>query len=175
MKTKAVKERELGALRGEFEKSPTVVICKFEGLNVADTEALRNEIRGKGGRYRVVPNRLARLAAKDTAFEAPLAEQRGMTALAFAGDDPIDLLKALADYAKSHEVFSFTAGVVEGRALDIDALNALSKLPGREGVYAQLLYLLNAPAQRLMSVINAPARDLSIVVDQGVREGKFAA
>ncbi len=175
MKAKAVKERELGVLRGEFEKSPTVVICKFEGLNVADTEVLRKAIRGKGGRYQVVPNRLARLAAKDTAFEAPLAEQRGMTALAFAGEDPIDLLKALAEYAKGHEAFSFTAGVVEGRALDIDSLNELSKLPGRAGVHAKLLYLLNAPAQRLMSVIDAPARDLSIVIDQGVQEEKFAA
>lgn len=175
MKSKAVKEREMASLRGEFEASPTVVICKFEVLNVADTETLRKEIRGKGGRYRVVPNRLARLAAKDTAFEAPLAEQRGMTALAFAGGDPIDLLKALVDYARQHEVFSFTAGVVEGRALDMDALNELSKLPGREGVYAQLLFLLNAPAQRLMRVMQAPARDLAIVVEQGVREEKFAA
>ncbi len=175
MKAKAVKEREVGSLCGEFEKSPTVVICKFDGLNVADAEALRNEIRAKGGRYRVVPNRLAKLAAKDTAFEAPLAEQIGMTALAFAGEDPIDMLKALADYAESHDAFSFTAGVVEGRVLDIDALNELSKLPGREGVYAKLLYLLNAPAQRLLRVIKAPSRDLSIVVDQGVQEEKFAA
>ena len=175
MKAKAVKERELASLRGEFETSPTIVICKFEGLNVADTETLRNEIRRKGGRYRVASNRLARLAAKDTPFEAPLADQRGMTALAFAGEDPIDLLKTLVDYAKEHEVFSFACGVVEGRVLDIDALNELSKLPGREGVYAKLLFLLNAPAQRLMSVIQAPARDLSIVVNQGVQEGKFAA
>ena len=175
MKAKPIKEQELSYLRGEFEKSPTVVICKFEGLTVSDAGALRSDIREKGARYRVVPNRLARLAAKGTVFEAPLAEQRGMTALAFADDDPIGLLKSLVDYKKSHEVFSFTAGVVEGRVLDVDALNELSRLPGREGLYAKLLYLINAPAQQLMGVINAPARDLSIVVDQGVKENKFAA
>lgn len=175
MKAKPIKGRELDYLRAEFKESPTVVICKFEGLSVADADALRNAIRSKGGRYRVVPNRLAKLAAKDTVFEAPLAEQRGMTALAFAGEDPIDLLKSLVDYANENSVFSFAAGVVEGRVLDVDSLNELSKMPGREGLYVKLLYLLNAPAQRLMTVINAPARDLSVVVDQGVQEKKFAA
>ena len=175
MKTKSIKEQELSYLRGEFGQSPTVVICKFEGLKVSEAEFLRNEIRAKGARYRVVPNRLAKLAAKDTAFEAPLAEQRGMTALAFADDDPIDLLKTLVEYAKRNPVFTFVAGVVEGRVLDVDALNELSKLPGRDGLFAKLLYLINAPTQKLMGVINAPARDLSIVIDQGVKENKFAA
>ena len=94
MKTKAQKEQELSYLRGEIEKSPTVVICKFEGLNVDEAQTLRREIREKGGRYRVVPNRLARIAAKDTPLEGPLSDQRGMTALAFADEDPIDLLKS---------------------------------------------------------------------------------
>ncbi len=175
MKAKAIKEQELSYLRGEFEQSPAVVICKFEGLKVSEDEALRNEIRAKGARYRVVPNRLAKLAAKDTAFEAPLAEQRGMTALAFSDDDPIDLLKLLVEFAKSNPALQFAAGVVEGRVLDVDGLNELSKLPGRKGLYSKLLFLINAPAQKLMGVINAPARDLTIVVDQGVKENKFAA
>ena len=98
-----------------------------------------------------------------------------MTALAFADDDPIDLLKTLVEYAKRNPVFTFVAGVVEGRVLDVDALNELSKLPGRDGLFAKLLYLINAPTQKLMGVINAPARDLSIVIDQGVKENKFAA
>ncbi len=175
MKAKAIKEQELSYLRGEFEQSPAVVICKFEGLKVSEDEELRNEIRAKGARYRVVPNRLAKLAAKGTAFEAPLAEQRGMTALAFSDDDPIDLLKSLVEFAKSTPALIFAAGVVEGRVLDVEGLNELSKLPGREGLYSKLLFLINAPAQKLMGVINAPARDLTIVVDQGVKENKFAA
>jgi large subunit ribosomal protein L10 len=83
------------------------------------------------------------------------------------------LIKALVAYAKDHPVFQFKAGVVEGRVLDVDGLNDLSKFPSREELLAKLLYLINAPAQRLLTVIGAPARDLAIVVNQGVEKKKF--
>lgn len=175
MKSKQVKNAELESLRSVLSDQPTVVICSFEGLNVAADHLLRKRIREAGARYRVAPNRLARLASQGTPYENALSGLRGMTSLAFGGDDPIVLLKALVEYRGEHPAFKFRAGVIEGRELDVEALNELAKLPGREGLYAKLLYLLNAPAQRLLSVINAPARDLAIVVKAGVEEKKFSA
>ena len=123
----------------------------------------------------MVKNRLARVAAEGTPVEPVLGELRGMTSLAFASDDPISLLKALVGYAKEHPVFQFKAGVVEGRVVDVAALNELASLPGRKGLYAKLLYLINAPAQRLLSVINGSARDLAIVLKQAVEQEKLSA
>ena len=173
MKTKAEKQQVLDQLRSEFEGATAVVICKFEGLTVAEDQQLRGVLRDHGARYRVVSNRLAHIAAKDTPFEKPLEGQSGMTALAFPGEDLIGAVKALVAYAKDQDHFSFTAGVVEGRALDVDGLTALSKLPGREGIYAQLLFLINSPAQRLLGTLNAPGRDVAGVVHQAVEEQKF--
>ncbi len=174
MKTKAEKQEFLTNLRNEFASVEAVVICKFEGLTVAEDQQLRGMLRSYGARYRVVSNRLAHLAAKDTPFEESLANQRGMTALAFPGEDLIGAVKGLVEYAKEQEHFEFTAGVVEGRALDISGLRDLAKLPGKEGVYAQLLFLINSPAQRLLSTVSAPGRNVAAVVQQGVENEKFS-
>lgn len=174
MKSKAEKQKLLESLRTEFTSAESVVICKFEGLTVAEDQELRGVLRPLGARYRVVSNRLAHLAAMDTPFEQPLANQRGMTALAFPGEDLIAAVKALVDYARRQHHFTFSAGVVEGRAVDVGDLQELSRLPGKEGIYAQLLFLINSPAQRLMSTINAPGRNVAAAVQQGVKHEKFA-
>lgn len=174
MKTKAEKQEFLDGLRSEFASADAVVICKFEGLTVAEDQQLRGMLRSHGARYRVVSNRLAYLAAKHTPFEESLANQRGMTALAFPGEDLIGAVKALVQYAKEQEHFEFTSGVVEGRALDIGGLRELSRLPGKEGVYAQLLFLINSPSQRLLSTLSAPGRNVAAVVQQGVENEKFS-
>ena len=175
MKTKEQKQAALAQLRGRFDESTAVIVCKFEGLTVAEDQELRGALRELGGGYQVVANRLAHLAARDTPYEATLAGQRGMTGLAFPGEDVVGSLKALVSYAKSHAHFKFIAGVVEGRALDVDRLNDLSRLPGLSGLHSQLMYMINSSAQRLMGVINAPGRDIAAVVHQGVKEQKFSA
>lgn len=174
MKTKAHKQQILQQLQDEFAGCPGIVICKFEGLTVEKDQELRGALRSVGSRYRVVSKRLAHRAAKGTPFEHALAGQRGMTALAFPGEDLVGALKALVNYAKEQQQFTFTAGVIEGRALDVDQLNALSKMPGREGLYAQLLYMINSSTQRLLGMLNAPGRDIAAVLQQGVEEKKFS-
>ena len=175
MKSKTTKNSEVEHLRRQIAAFPTVVICAFEGLSVEQDWQLRERVRDSGGEYQVVKNRLARLAAEGTSFEPALDGLRGMTSLAFASDDPIGLLKALVGYAKEHPVFQFKAGVVEGRVVDVAALNELASLPGREGIYAKLLYLINAPAQQLLSVVNGTSRDLAIVLQQAVEQEKLSA
>ena len=173
MKTKSQKQAMLAQLKGSFAESPAVVVCKFEGLNVAQDQVLRSQLRDLGAKYQVVSNRLAALAAKDTPFESALAGQRGMTALAFPGDDLVGALKALVNYAKEEDGFSFTAGVVEGRELDAVGLDALSKMPGKEGIHAQLLYIINSSTQRLLATLSAPGRDVAAVLQQAVEKNKF--
>ena len=65
--------------------------------------------------------------------------------------------------------------MVEGRVIDVKAINDLATMPSKEEIFAKLLYLINAPAQRLVTAINAVGRNLAVVVDQGVKENKFQA
>lgn len=175
MKTKAVKSNELEQLRKELGRAPTIFACGFEGLKVEEDFQLRRQVRQHGGSYRVVKNRLARQASEGTPYADVLGTLRGVTSLAYTVDDPVALVKALVAYAKDHPVFQFKAGVVEGRVLDVDAINRLATLPGKEELYAKLLFLINSPAQRVVSLLAAPARDLAVVINQAVEKNRFAA
>jgi large subunit ribosomal protein L10 len=175
MKAKAKKIADLEQIRSDLNNHSTIFICTFQGIKVADDFQLRRQVRANGGGYRVVQNRLAKLASAGTPFEGALGNLQGMTSLAYAKTDPVGLVKALVAYGKENPVFQFKSGVVEGRVLDVAGLNQLATLPGRDEIYAKLLFMINAPAQRLLSVINAPGRDLAVVVNQAVKEGKFSA
>ncbi len=83
------------------------------------------------------------------------------------------LAKALTTYAKANPSFTFKAGLVEGRAIDVKSINDLASMPPKEEIFAKLLYLINAPAQRLVTALNAVGRNMAVVIDQGVKEGKF--
>jgi large subunit ribosomal protein L10 len=121
----------------------------------------------------VVKNNLAGKASEGTPAAEVLKDLRGMTSLAYTTGDPVALAKALTTYAKTNPSFTFKAGMVEGRAIDIKAINELANMPSKDELFAKLLYLINAPAQRLATAINAVGRNLAVVVDQGVKENKF--
>ena len=95
-------------------------------------------MRGAGGKYRVVKNNLAEKASEGTPAEAVLKGLRGMTSLAYTTADPVALAKALTTYAKTNPTFTFKAGLVEGRVIDIKAINDLANMPsqGRDSVAA---------------------------------------
>jgi len=148
-------------------------VTGYEKLRVSQDFELRKVVRGAKGKYRVVKNTLAEVASKGTPAGQVLQNLRGMTSVAYTFDDPVALAKALTAYAKANPSFTFKAGVVEGRVIDVKAIQDLASMPPREEILAKLLYLINAPAQRLATAIGAVGRNLAVVVDQGVKENKF--
>jgi len=80
---------------------------------------------------------------------------------------------AIAKYAKDNPEFTFKAGVVEGRVISIKEIQTLATMPSKEEIYSKLLFLMNAPAQRLVTVMNAVGKDLAVVINQGVEKNKF--
>jgi large subunit ribosomal protein L10 len=98
-----------------------------------------------------------------------------MSSIAYTGGDPVALAKALTKYAKDNPSFTFKAGIVEGRVFNVKSIEALASMPSKEEIYAQLLYMIQAPAQRLVTALNGCGRNLAVVVDQGVQENKFSA
>src|SRR5215475_2094531 len=173
MKKKEDKKKDLEALRQDLGDVKNLFVTGYEKLRVDQDFELRKVIRGAGGQYRVVKNNLAAIAGEGTAAEAVLKDLRGLTSLAYTTNDPVALAKALTAYAKTNPAFTFKAGIVEGRAIDIKAINDLANMPSKEQIFAKLLFLINAPAQRLLTAMNAVGRSLAVVVDQGVKEKKF--
>jgi large subunit ribosomal protein L10 len=173
VKKKPEKQKDMEALRAELEKAGSVFLTGYEKLTVAQDFQLRKTIRGAGAGYRVIKNRIAERAVAGMPAAELLKDLKGMCSLAFTSGDPVQLAKALTAYAKENPSFTFKAGLVEGRVVDVAGIQALATLPSKEEIFAKLLYLINAPAQRLVTAMNGVGRNLAVVVDQGVKENKF--
>jgi large subunit ribosomal protein L10 len=173
MKPKSKKEEELNALKKDLAEAKNIVVSQFKGITVAQDTDLRQKIRATGSKYRVVKNKLARIAAKGTPAESMSNVLEGSTSIAYNNTDPVALAKALTAYAKTNPVFIFKSGMVEGRVVNLADLQAIASLPSKEELIAKVLFLLNAPAQRLAVSINGVARNLAIVVGQAVEQKKF--
>ena len=175
MKNRDDKKKDFEELRKALEAANNVFVTGFEKMTVDQDYNLRKTIRGAGGNYKVVKNNIADIASEGLASNEVLKNLKGMTSLAYTSADPVALAKALTAYAKTNPAFTFKAGIVEGRAIDIKAINDLAAMPPKEEIFAKLLYLINAPAQRLVTAMNAVGRNLAVVIDQGVKEEKFKA
>jgi large subunit ribosomal protein L10 len=175
MKKKPEKQKDMEALREKLAKAKNVFLTGFEKLTVSQDFELRKTIRGAGAEYKVIKNRIGEKAAEGTLAGDLLKELKGMCSIAYTSGDPVALAKALTAYAKVNPSFTFKAGMVEGRVVDIAGINALASLPPKEEIYAKLLYLIQAPAQRLVTAVGGVGRNLAVVVDQGVKENKFSS
>jgi large subunit ribosomal protein L10 len=175
MKKKPEKQKDMEALRDQLAKAQNVFLTGFEKLTVGQDFELRKTIRGAGANYKVIKNRIGEKAAEGIPSGELLKDLKGMCSIAYTSGDPVALAKALTTYAKANPSFTFKAGMVEGRVVDIAGIQALSNLPSKEEIYAKLLYVIQAPAQQLVTVMNAVGRNLAVVVDQGVKENKFSS
>src|ERR1700687_2752157 len=143
-------------------------------LTGAQDDKLRKSIREAGAKYRVVKNTLAKRATVGTAFEDVAKALKGRTSIAYTQGDIVALAKALTKYAKDYPELSFKAGVVEGKVVDVKQIDVLASLPSKNELYSKLLFLLNAPATRLVSALSGVGRKVAVVIDQGVKENKFS-
>ena len=173
--SKSKKNEKVKQLASELEHSTSAIIGTFTGLTAAKDFELRKTIRAAGGRYHVVKNKLAAKSAQGTKVEKALQGLKGVSSVAYTSGDPVALAKALSTWVDENAQFTFKLGIVDGKVINVEEVKALATMPGKEEIFAKLLFLINSPAQRLATVINATGRDLAVVLNQGVEKEKFAA
>jgi large subunit ribosomal protein L10 len=175
MKKKPEKQKDMEALREQLAKASNLFLTGYEKITVDQDFELRKTIRGVGAHYKVIKNRIGEKAAEGIPAGDLLKDLKGMCSVAYTSGDPVALAKALTAYAKTNPNFTFKAGMVQGRVVDLTGIQALASLPPKEEIYAKLLYLIQAPAQRLVTAIGGVGRNLAVVIDQGVKENKFSS
>src|SRR3979411_1988738 len=171
--TKAKKAEQVEKLSADLKNVSNAVVATYSKLTVMQDYELRKTLRGVGAKCKGVKNALAERAAKGTKVEEALTNLTGVTSIAYTTGDPVAMAKALTKYAKDAPEFTFKVGVVEGRVITIKEIEALASMPSKEEIHAKLLFLINAPAQRLVTVMNAVGRDIAVVLSQGVEKKKF--
>jgi large subunit ribosomal protein L10 len=173
--TKAKKAVQVENLAHELEGSTSAIVGTFAKLTVSQDYELRKVVRTAGGRYRVLKNKLAARASKGTKVEQALQGLKGVSSVAYTSGDPVVLAKALSTWMTENAEFTFKLGIVDGQVITVEEVKRLATMPSKEAIFSKLLFLINAPAQRLVTVMNAAGRDLAVVINQAVEQGKFAA
>lgn len=166
MKSRNQKQNDLEQLKKDFADTSNAFLIDFKGMTVSEDAELREAVAKAKITYRVVKNTLARLAVEGTPLE-PIRDQFvGTTAVAVTPDDPVATAKVLTDFAKDHAKFTFKAGIVDGRVIDVADIEKLAKMPSKEELISKMMFLINSGAQRLAVVTSGVARNLAIVVNE---------
>ena len=174
----AEKARTIEQTKEWYAKSSGVVFTDYRGLKVKEIQALRSDLRKKGGELHVVKNTLFRIAAGEDASKLPADLHNGTTAFAFVLENEADVAKALLDYARTSKKLIVKGGFFGGRSLNAKEVEQLSQLPPREVLISQVIGAIAAPLSNLVGTIEAlyadPIRVIGAVADK-VGEGAAPA
>jgi large subunit ribosomal protein L10 len=165
------KETEVRKLSEHFKKAELTILADYCGLTVAEVTRLRRSLREANAEMKVVKNTLAQIAVQDTEVKVLKDYFTGPIAVITTPGDPVSPAKALMKFAKEIEKLKIKIGVLSGKLLKPQEIEALSKLPSREEMLSSLLGSLKAPAQNLVGVLAALPRKLAYAL-AAVRDKK---
>ena len=160
------KEQLREELHNIFNSNPNALLVGFSGLTVNDAVTLRRKLHEANCEYKVVKNRIAKIAAEGTPMEMLVSHFEGTTAVAYNEDDPVTLAKIFKDFVKENKALSFKAFLVEGQPYPGEQVDIVAKMPSRDELITQLAFMLKQPITSLARVLQAPLRDLSTVLKQ---------
>ncbi|HZE35240.1 MAG TPA: 50S ribosomal protein L10 [Candidatus Eisenbacteria bacterium] len=160
------------ALKERLGGAKTAVLTEYRGLSVAQLSELRKQLKGAAAEYKVVKNRLARIAVKGGDLDALGAHLKGPTGLAFSKQDPVAVAKALQAFVRTNPQLQIKLGLVEGKVLQPAELKALADLPSKEQIRSQIVGAVQGPMAQLVSLLQAPLREIVYVLEA---RGKDAA
>jgi large subunit ribosomal protein L10 len=172
MPTEAKREM-VAALREALSGSRTLIVSEYRGLTVKEIAEIRRALRKQDVTYRIIKNRLMRIAAEDSIGDALSPLLTGPTAIAF-GNDESTTAKAVIDATRPYRMVTITGGVLGDRAISADGVRSLASLPSREVLLATLAGGMQAPVATLAGLLAANIRNLGYALSQ-VRDQKAQA
>ena len=160
MPTEAKRET-IADLRAQLDASRTMIVSQYRGLKVKEISEIRRALRKQNVSYRVIKNRLMRIAAQENASAAALSPLLvGPTAIAF-GTDESATARAVLDAFKPYRIVKITGGVLGATAIDAEGVTRLAALPSREVLLAEALGAITAPLATVAGLFDAPGRDVA--------------
>ena len=167
------KEQSVEELRERLNAHSIAILTKYQGINVAKVTELRRKLRESGVEFKVYKNTLARIVLNELGLDQAAEFMEGPTAWAFS-NDPVAPAKVLKDFAKEVEFVAMQGGILDGKVLGPQGLNALADLPSRDELIAQVVGTIAQPLRSTVGALSALPRNLASVVDQ-IRKQKEEA
>ncbi len=170
---KKVKDLMVKEIKDVISESKGFIFSNFENIKTTTIDTFRKQLRHSGSRYFVVKKSTADIALKEAGiegFDSVISENKSI-GVGVIAEDPVEIAKMMADFAKKNEGFKITSGYLDGRVLTAEKVKELSKLPGREQLLAMVVGTLNAPIAGFVNVLAGTIRSLSNVIN-AIKEKK---
>ena len=151
----AKKQELVKDAKTKLENSVSVVVVDYLGLTVLQVTELRKQLREAGVEMHVLKNSVISRAAEAAGLEGMEDVFKGPTAVAFSSEDVVAPAKIMAEFAKTADALTIKGGVIEGKVATVEEIEALAKLPNREGMLSMLLSVLQAPIRNFALAIKA--------------------
>ena len=173
------KSAAIQEIAAQIEESEAIFAVDYRGISVPQAAELRSKLREADASFRIVKNRLTKIAA-DNAGEARLAELlNGPTALTFVRGDTAQAAKAITTFSKEHDVLTYKGGFMEATSLDEDAFKSIARLPSRDVLNGQFAGIVASPLTGLVrglgSMIQGLALQLGQIAEKGLVTGEAPA
>ena len=163
MPTEAKRET-IAELTEEARSSSAMIVSEYRGLKVSELGVIRRDLRKKNVTYRVVKNRLMKIAARDAGSESLGLLLEGPTAVAFIKGEEGIAAKAVLDAFRPYRLIKITGAVIGNRVVDPEGVVRLAQLPGRDVLLAQVAGTIASPLATMAGLFDAPARDIAGLV-----------
>ena len=164
MPTQAKRE-SVEVLKQRLGAAKTAVLTEYRGLTVRQLSDLRKQLKATAAEYKVVKNRLARLAVRDSPLQPVATHLKGPTGLVLTAHEPVGVAKVLQSFVRANPALTIKLGLVDGVVLDAQEIKALADLPSKDALRAQLVGAVQGPLTQLVSLLTAPQRELVLVLE----------
>lgn len=165
-KTESVEE-----LKERFAGVQSAVLTEYRGLTVRQLSDLRKQLKGAAAEYKVVKNRLARIAIKGSPLDGLGSHLTGPTGVAYTRKDPVPVAKALQNFVRNNPALTIKVGMVEGKVLEPAALKSLADLPSKDALRAQIVGAVQGPMGKIVTLLTAVQGELARVLEARSKQG----
>jgi large subunit ribosomal protein L10 len=166
----AAKAETIQEIRQRLDGATATVLTEYRGLTVQQLSELRKQLKAASAEYRVVKNRLARVAIEGSPLASLRPHLTGPIGVVIGRRDPAAVAKTLQGFARVNPAFQVRVGVIHGQLLDPQGLKAVADLPSREVLRGQIVGVLQGPLAQLVGLLQAPQRELAFVLAERGKE-----
>ncbi len=166
MLTKKQKEQVIEDLTDRIKRQKVLVFTDFSGLKVSETRDLRKKLREAGMEYKVAKKTLIKLALEKAKKVADIMQFKSSVALVFGYNDPIMPAKIINGFSKEHNKLKVLGGLMDDKALTVEEIKELAKIPSREELLAKLVWSIKSPVSGFVNVLSGNIRNLLLIFKQ---------
>jgi large subunit ribosomal protein L10 len=160
------KVETIEAFKGQLDGVTAVFLTEYRGLTVRQLSDLRKQLRAVSAEYKIIKNRLARLAIGESTLGGLNPHLKGPTGLVLSRPDPVAAAKTVPTFARTNQACAIKVGFVDGQVLEPAGLKALADLPSKETLRAQIIGALNGPLTQLVGLLAAPQREIAFILSE---------